>query len=401
MQAWQKRLLAWVPIALLTAVALAFAFTPRAVVVDLYTVQAGPMTVTVDEEGETRVHDVFGLSAPVTGRVLRIEAHVGDPVVANETVLARIEPVDPSFLDPRSESQAKAAIQAAESGMELARSEVEQARAELQFAEAEYRRARELIKSGTIAERDADDAERAYRTNSAALATAEAALQMRAFELEQARAQLLSPAQTQGHSGVHDWVSVQAPRSGRILRIVNDSERIVSAGDLLLQIGDPADLEIVVDFLSTDAVQIDAGQKVLIERWGLDHVIEGRVRRVEPYGYTKVSALGIEEQRVNVLIDFTSPRQQWERLGHGYQVEARVVLWEAPAVVAVPLTALFRDGSAWALFVNEGGRAELRHVEVGHRNTTHAEIVRGLSGGEKVVLHPSDRVTGGVRIAAR
>jgi HlyD family secretion protein len=399
-RALQKRLLTWAPVAGAVALGLVWAFAPRPVIVDLLTVSRGPMTVTVDEEGATRVHDVFGLSAPVAGRLRRIEAHVGDPVVANETVLARIEPVDPAFLDPRSETQARAAVRAAESALELARAEVQEARAEYEFAQAEYRRARELIKSGTISARDADAAERAWRTGTAAVATAEAALQVRTYELQQARAQLLSPAAPRERD-VPDWVGVRAPRDGRILRVVNDSERVVAAGELLIEIGDPADLEVVVDFLSTDAVQVDAGQRVLLERWGLDRALEGRVRRVEPYGFTKVSALGIEEQRVNVVIDLTSPREQWERLGHGYQVEARVVLWQGDDVVTVPLTALFRDGEDWAVFVDDGGRASLRHMKVGHRNSVDAEIVEGLAAGERVVLHPSDRVVAGIRIATR
>lgn len=400
MTALRKRLLVWAPVSGAVALGLVWAFAPRPVVVDLVTVSRGPMTVTVDEEGETRVHDVFGLSAPVAGRVRRIEAHVGDPVIANETVLARIEPLAPAFLDPRSETQARAAIRASESALELARAEVQEARAEYEFAQTEYRRARELIKTGTISARDADSAERAWRTATAAVATAEAALQVRAYELEQARAQLLSPSET-GEQDARDWISLRAPRDGRVLRIVNDSERIVAAGELLIEMGDPADLEVVVDFLSTDAVQIEVGQRVLLDRSGLDRALEGRVRRVEPFGFTKVSALGIEEQRVNVVIDFTSPREQWKRLGHGYQVEARVVLWHGDDVVSVPLTALFRDGDAWALFVRENGRATLRRVVLAHRNSIHAEIIEGLAAGEEIVLHPSDRVADGVRIAAR
>lgn len=396
-----RRVLVWSSIAAALALGLVWAFAPRPVIVDLYEVRRGPLVVTVDEEGETRVHDVFGLSAPVAGHLRRIEAQVGDPVVANETVLARIEPVEPAFLDPRSETQARAAVQAAESALELARAEIDEARAEFEFSKTEFERAGQLKKSGTISEREYDEAQRRYRAATAALATAEAAVQVRASELEKARAELLGPAETRRLGEHGDSIAVRAPRGGRVLRIPNESERVVAAGDLLVEIGDPADLEIVVDFLSTDAVKIQAGQRVLIERWGLDRTIEGRVRRVEPYGFTKVSALGIEEQRVNVIIDFTSPRETWERLGHGYQVEARVVLWEGEDVVRVPLTALFRDGETWALFVDDRGRAELRHVEVGHRNAVHAEITGGLEAGELVVLHPSDRVTDGVRIAPR
>ncbi len=401
MTATSKRTLVWIAIAALIGLGLTFAFLPRPITVDLIEVERGPMQVTVDEEGETRVHDVFVLSAPVSGRVRRIEAHVGDPVVADATVLARIEPGDPTFLDPRTQTQARAAVHAAESAQTLAAAEVEQARAEYEFATSEYRRARDLVTEGTISVRDADAAERAYKTSRAALATAQAALQMRTFELEQAQAQLISPTQTQARHGSCDCVNVTAPVSGRVLQITNTSERVVSAGDALVEIGDPADLEIVVDFLSTDAVQIESGQPAIIDRWGGDQPLQGTVRRVEPFGFRKTSALGIEEQRVNVIIDLTSPVEQWSRLGHGYQVEARVVLWQTDAALTVPLTAIFRNEQQWAVFVRQGGRAVLQNVRIGHRNGIVAEVVDGLTAGQQVVLHPSDRVIDGVRIAAR
>jgi len=401
MQAWQKRLLLWTPVTAALAIGLAFALAPRPVAVDLLTLAPGPMVETLDEEGNARLHDVFGMSAPVTGQLRRVEVHVGDAVQANQTVLAQIEPIDPAFLDLRSEAQAQAAIRAAESALTLADAEVEQARAEYDFAVAERRRARELVTRGTISVRDSDSAERSYRSGAAALATAQAGLQVRKFELERARAQLLSPSQRQERDAGCDCLRLVAPVSGQVLRIVDTSERVVNAGELLLDIGNPEDIEIIVDFLSTDAVQIEPGQRVMIERWGLGNPLEGRVRRVEPYGFTKVSALGVEEQRVNVIIDFTSPFEQRQRLGHGYQVEARVVLWEADSVISVPLTALFRDGDDWSVFVEEGGRAAMRRVEVGHRNGVRAELLAGLVAGERVVLHPSDRVAQGVRISAR
>jgi len=401
MRAWQKRVLLWTPVAVALAIGLVLALAPRPVAVDLLTLAPGPMAETLDEEGETRLHDVFGVSAPVTGRLRRVEVHAGDAVVADRTVLARIEPIDPAFLDLRSAAQAQAAIRAAESALTLAEAEVEQARAEYEFAAAEHRRARELVTRGTISVRESDAAERAYRGSAAALATAQAGQQVRAFELERARAQLMSPVQKQSRAADCDCLRLVAPVSGQVLRIVDESERVVNAGELLLEIGNPADLEIAVDFLSTDAVRVQPGQRVLIERWGGAMPLEGRVRRVEPYGFTKVSALGIEEQRVNVIVDFTSPYEQWQRLGHGYQVEAQVVRWEADNVLAIPLTALFRDGEAWAVFVDEKGRAAVRHVEPGHRNGIRAEVRSGLTAGERIVLHPSDRVAQGVRIAPR
>jgi len=381
--------------------ALFVAFRPQAVPVDIEVAERGSLIVTVDEEGETRVRDVFVLSAPVAGRMLRIEAEAGDEVIANETVIAEIEPVDPTFLDLRSEAQAQAAVRAAESAKTLAQAEVDQAAAELEFARAEVERARELIIDNTISQRALDDAERNNKTSKAAYATTLAGLQVRNFELERARAKLLSPAESRQRRGDCECVPISAPVDGRVLRVLQESEGVVSAGEPLLEIGDPADLEIVVDLLSADAVKVVAGQRVVIEGWGGENSVAGRVRRVEPFGFTKISALGIEEQRVNIIIDFTSPREQWARLGHGYQVDLRIVLWEGADVIKLPLTALFRDGDQWAVFVESAGRAERRKVELGRRNGLEAEVIEGIEVGEQVVMHPGDKVVDGVRVRTR
>ena len=395
-----KRIVIWAVVAGVIVIAVAISFMPRPIMVDLAIVQPGPLMVTLDEEGETRVHDVYTLSAPVAGRVQRIDSHVGDPVTANETVLAQIEPGDPSFLDPRSEAQARAAIQAAEAARKLAAAAVKDAEAQYEFARSEYARMQELIVEGSISKRDLDSAERDFKARRAGLDTARAALQVRNYELELARAQLVSPVETQASQEDCDCIPITSPVSGRILQIADRSERVVREGDTVMQIGDPTDLEIVVDYLSMDAVRIEAGQRAIIENWGGDKPLEGRVRLVEPFGFLKISALGIEEQRVNVIIDFAS-EGGWERLGHGYQVESRVVLWEASDVLAVPLTALFRDGENWAVFVEDGGRARLRHVEIGQRDGVIAEITNGLESGDRVIAHPSDRVIDGVRITSR
>ncbi len=400
MTANTKRIVIWAAIAAVIAIGLAISFMPRAVMVDLVEVMPGPLVVTLDEEGETRVHDVYTLSAPVSGRVQRINWLVGDPVTTNETVLAQIEPGDPSFLDPRSEAQARAAIQAAEAARDLAAAAVKDAQAQYEFARAEFARMQELVKEGSVSKRDLDSAERDYKARHAGLDTARAALQVRNYELEVARAQLVSPLETQGPREVCDCIPITAPVSGRILQITDRSERVVREGDVLMKIGNPKDLEIVVDYLSMDAVKIEAGQRVIIDNWGGAEPLEGRVRLVEPFGFLKISALGIEEQRVNVIIDFAND-EGWERLGHGYQVETRVVLWESGDVLAVPLTALFRDGERWALFVEEDGRATLRHVETGQKNGVFAEIREGVDAGDKVIAHPSDRVSDGIRIASR
>ena len=400
MTANTKRIVIWSVVIGIIVIGLAFSFMPRAVMVDLVEVAPGPLVVTLDEEGETRVHDVYTLSAPVAGRVQRINWLVGDPVTANETVLARIEPGDPSFLDPRSEAQARAAVQAAEAARDLAAAAVKDAEAQYEFARAEFARMQELVKEGSVSKRDLDSAERDYKARHAGLDTARAALQVRNYELEVARAQLVSPLQTQDSREACDCIPITAPVSGRILQITNRSERVVREGDVLMQIGDPKDLEIVVDYLSMDAVKIESGQRVIIDNWGGEKPLVGRVRLVEPFGFLKISALGIEEQRVNVIIDFVG-EDGWEKLGHGYQVETRVVLWEADEVLSVPLTALFRNGDKWALFVEEEGRAKLREVETGQKNGVVAEIRAGVAAGEKVVLHPSDRVSDDTRIRSR
>ncbi|MDH3472913.1 MAG: HlyD family efflux transporter periplasmic adaptor subunit [Rhodospirillales bacterium] len=396
-----RRFLLWGVLAFAVVAGLVYAFWPRPVPVDLADAARGSLVVTVDEEGETRVRDVFVLSAPVTGRLRRIESEAGDEVVAGETVVARIEPADPSFLDVRSESQARAAVHAAEAAKALAHAELTEADAELEFAQAELERARRLIRTDTISQRALDDAERVFKTRGAAVATAEAALSMRAFELDQARAQLVSPVQTQELHGVCECVDIPSPVSGRILRLLRESEAVVEMGEPLVEIGNPGDLEIVADLLSSEAVKVEPGQRVVIDEWGGRTPLAGLVRRVEPYGFTKVSALGIEEQRVNVIIDFSDPPERWRRLGHGYRVEVRIVLWEGRDVLKVPLTALFRDGERWAVFVEEDGRARRRHVVLGHRTGLEAEITSGLEGGARVVLHPSDRIVDGIGLAAR
>lgn len=396
-----RRMVFWGTLVAIVLLGLGFAFRPQAVIVDMATVDRGEFVITVNDEAETRVHDVYVLSAPVAGHVRRINLHAGDPVAALETIVAEIQPIDPAFLDPRSEAQARADVRAAQSAKELAEAEVEQARAELEFAEREHSRAIRLIKDGTISQRDLDTAERDKRTRTAALATAIAALDVRSYEVERARAALVSPSQMPAGSEDCDCIAIRSPVHGRVLRILQQSESVVAAGTPLIEIGNPRDLEIVVDLLSPDAVKVEPGQRVIIERWGGDPPLAGRVRLVEPFGYTKISALGIEEQRVNVVIDLTSDESEWQRLAHGYQVDVRIVLWESDNTLILPLLALFRDGSDWSIFVESGGRAELRKVEIGRRNSLDAEVLGGLEAGERVVLYPGDRVSAGVRIAER
>jgi HlyD family secretion protein len=395
-----KRLLFWGPASLALAGALLWLFRPAAVAVDLVTVAHGPLRVSISDEGETRVRDMYIVSAPVPGLMRRIELEAGDTVIADQTVVARIEPSDPTFLDVRSAAEARAGVDAAAAARTHAEAQVRRAQAELDFARSELERIRALARSHTVSENDLDAAERRAKTADAALGEARAELQVRQSEYEVARARQMNPASRRGGSGC-DCVSVYSPVSGEVLRVVTESEGVVQSGTPLAEIGNPDRLEVVVDLLSADAVRVQAGQRAIIEAWGGPRPLEGVVRRVEPFGFTKVSALGIEEQRVNVVIDIKEPRQQWQRLGHGYRVEPRIVLWESPRVLKVPLSALFRQGQGWAVFVDHDGRAELRAVEIGHENGLEAEIVSGLEAGERVVLHPGDRVSPGARLEQR
>jgi HlyD family secretion protein len=398
MNARTRRILIWGALAALVAAGLAWAFRPQPVAVDLAEVDRGKLRVAVSEEGKAEVRDVYGVSAPIGGRLLRIQVEAGDPVVAGQTELARIEPAAPAFLDVRTESEARAAVEAARAARDLAAAELERAQAELAFAASELDRVRKLFGRGTVSQRQLDEAQRAQRVASAQVSTAQAELDVRAHELEVARARVLSRPELDEMSEACECVTLRAPVDGRILRVLQESETVVNAGTLLLEIGDPQDIEIVVDLLSEDAVRVHPGQRAVIDGWG-GPPLEAVVRRVEPYGYTKVSALGIEEQRVDVRLDLADPGAA-AGLGHGYRVDVSIIFHDAE-VLQVPLGALFRDDGDWFVFVAQDGRAVARAVEVGVRNDHAAEVLSGLEAGERVVLYPSDRVADGQRIADR
>jgi len=397
----RRRLTFWTPFALALLLVLGWLFRPQPVPVDVATAQRGAMRVTVSEEGETRVRDVYVVSAPIPGRMRRIELEVGDAVVARKTVVARIEPGDAAFLDARSVAEARAARATAAAARNFARAQLQRAEAERDFAALEYQRIESLAPRQTVSQNERDAAERRAKTAAAFVEEAKAALKMRESEHAQAEARLLTPVSAARQGTDCECVTVYSPVSGTVLRVVTESEGIVQSAAALVEVGDPAKLEVVVDLLSADAVRVRPGQRALIEAWGGERPLEGVVRRVEPFGFLKVSALGIEEQRVNVLIDLVEPRERWERLGHGYRVEPRIVLWESDDVLRIPLSALFRQGDAWAVFVSSEGRAELRPVRVGRQNGLEAEILSGLGAGEHIVLHPSDRVSDGARIVQR
>jgi HlyD family secretion protein len=394
-----RRLVIWGLIALLVAAGLGYAFRPQAVAVDLAVIETSPLRVTVEEEGQAEVREVYSLSAPISGRLLRIKAEVGDPVTAGETELARIEPAEPAFLDIRSESEARAAVEAARAARDLAQADLTRSQAELAFAESELERARSLFTRGTVSKRTLDQAERAHRVAAAGLLTAQATLDVRSHELEVAEARLTPPSETSGQGEDCECLTLRAPVDGEVLQVLQESETVVQAGQPLVEMGDPRDLQVVVDLLSEDAVKVEPGQAAIISGWGGPD-LAALVRRVEPYGYTKVSALGIEEQRVDVLLDLTDPPEDWARLGHGYRVDVAILLHDRE-VLSLPLGALFREGGDWKVFRLEEGRARAVTVKIGLRNQNHAELLEGLEPGDRVVLYPTDRVVEGAAIEPR
>lgn len=400
--ATRRRLGLWLPIIAGTAALILWLLWPRAVAVDFVRASRGPIEVSVSDEGETRISDVYLVAAPVAGLMHRIPLKAGDEVIAGRTLIARIEPGDPAFLDQRSSAEAQAEAAAAQAAQRLAAASVERAAADADFAAAELQRHRGLAAAHTIAASELDAAEHRARAARAALEEARAGLRMRESELARAQARLMPPGTARGsRSGDCDCIEVFSPVSGRLLRLLQESEAVVGAGTALVEIGDPAQLEIVLDLLSTEAVRVRPGQPVRVEGWGGTGSLAARVRRVEPSGFTKVSALGIEEQRVNVIIDFSEPPERWRQLGHGYRVEPRIILAAAENVLKVPRAALFRDGDSWAVFVRDGGRARLQRVELGLGNSLEAEVVTGLGEGEEVIMQPGGRVAAGSRVRPR
>jgi HlyD family secretion protein len=394
-----KRWIGWTVAAVIVAPLLAWTLWPRPERVDIVTATRGSLAVTLDEEGETRVRERFIVSAPVAGRLLRIELEPGDPVVADETVLATFQPRDSTLLDARSRAGAEQEVRALEAELERTKHDRAKAEAELSFAKRDCSRARRLADEGVSSEEQLDEAELGELRAMEQVSAAEHAVESATHRLAQARAHLLNIGNP--HRKGDDPISIRAPVDGVVLTRKRESEAVVAAGEQLLEVGDPQDLEIVADYLSRDAVRIRPGARALIERWGGEQALEAEVRRVEPSGFTKVSALGVEEQRVNVILDLVTPAEQRTGLKDGFRVETRIVVGECEDVVTVPTGSLFRRGEKWAVFVVEGGKALVRDVEVGARTAERAEMRSGLEEGERVVAHPGDRIGDGVRVVER
>jgi HlyD family secretion protein len=395
---WARRLTLTVG-ALALCGALAWALWPQPVLVDMATVTRGPLVETIAAEGVTRVREPYAVTAPITGAVGRSPVHVGDTVVQDETIVARISPAAPSLMDARSRAQAEAAVTEAEAALELAETNLRRATSGLTHAQSEITRARALADAGTISARALEQFEQAFTEASQALAAARAERDLHRATLARARAQLLEP---NGIGGTQDSVALRAPHSGTVLEVSDFSARLVTAGAPLLTIGDLQDLEIEVDLLSTDAVRVAPGARARVERWGGDGVLDAQVRRIEPAAFTRVSALGIDEQRVRLRLDFTSPPEDRVGLGDRYRVFVRIVTWESDAVLQVPQSALFRDEGGWAVFrVDDGGLARMVPVELGVQAEGQAQVTGGLNEGDRVVLYPASSLADGSAVAPR
>jgi len=380
---------------------IAWGLRPQPVPIDVGKISTGPMKVTVDEEGKTRIKERYTVVAPLTGQMRRIELKPGDPVQQKKTTLTIVEPTDPALLDARAIATARARVNSAKAAKQQAEQMLEKAKVAVEFADTEYRRSKTSFEGRGTSEQNLKEMEMLQRTKQLELKAARFADQITSFELEQAEAALLQVSPGPSAANEPARLTVPAPITGSVLRVFRESAGVVTAGERLVELGDPRDLEVVVEVLSRDAVAIKPGAEVLLEQWGGEKPLRGQVRRVEPAGFTKISALGVEEQRVNVLLDFVDPFEMRPTLGDGYRVEARIVVWNKDSVVRVPAGALFRQNGDWAVYKVKDGIVHLQKITVGRLNALEGEVLDGLNVGDEVVLHPGDKVKDGARVVMR
>ncbi len=412
-----RKNLIWTIAALLVILTIFNAMRSRPVEADLGEVTRGPMMVTVDEDGEARVREPYLISAPLAGRLLRVELEPGDEIRKGQILLA-IDPGEPGLLDSRAEAEAEARVNAAEARYRVAVTKHEIAEAESVKATRYLTRDQGRFEKGNITQPILEDTKHASQIAKSNLDAAQSAVDISKFELDQAKAAVLysKPNQDTKASQIH--FKIISPVDGVVLRRFQESSTVIPGGVRILEIGDPTDLEIRIDTLSQDAVKIASGQRIIIEHWGGDHPLQAHVRRVEPSAFTKVSALGVDEQRVWVFADLAieKPEKQQgqvpdqtelgpllheQQLGDGYRIEARIVVWEKDDVLRVPAGALFRRKDQWCVYVHREGKARLTVLELGQNNGIEAEVISGIVAGDQVVLHPSDRVIDGTPVKNR
>ena len=375
----------WLPYlgAILLIALIVIGLWPQPAPVEITRVVTGRLQATVNEEGRTRVRQRYQVSAPVAGQLRRLPWKPGAEVKAGVTVLAVIDPLSPSLLDARARSLAEARRDAAVAN--LAKAETAHT-----FAASELGRFERLFKEGTVSIQELEGVQWREAAATRDRTAAESALRQVEAELAEAIVVPANPSRPP--------VEVKSPTTGRVLRVVEESARVVAIGAPLLEIGDPTDLEIVIDVLSRDGAAIAPGTRIELDHWGGATPLEARVRLVEPGAFTKVSALGVEEQRVNLVADLTSPPDQRPGLGDGFRVEAKIIVWETENTLKVPAGALFRHGSDWAALVVDQGRAQLRKVTAGRSSGSETQILDGLKEGDEVILYPGDRVHTGDRV---
>jgi HlyD family secretion protein len=392
----RKRTLSIAAVLLAVVAALIWSFRPRPVPADIVAARVGPVTVSIREQARTRVQDRFEISAPVTGFAPRLEWEVGDAVRAGDPLLT-LQAVPASVLDPRSRETAEAEVARNAAALRAAEASFEAAEAAADLAESEYLRLQTLFERGTISTSELDRARSRHQQARAELRSAESNVDVARQGLRYARAALIqgSGNGTDGRSAFE----IASPVDARVLEVTHESAGVVQPGQVLMEIGDPASLEVVAEVLTADAVRLEPGLAVELERWGGDQPLFGEIRRIEPSAFTKVSALGVEEQRTNVIIELTSPPGQWKRLGHGFRLEARFILWRDPAVLGVPNGAVFNYGDEYAVFAVIDGRARLRPIVIGRRGELRTAVLEGLEAGQAVIAHPDSEVRNGVRVA--
>ena len=390
-----KRLILLVVVGIAVA-GIVISFLPKPIIVEIANVTRGPMRVTVNEDGKTKAKNRYVLSAPLSGNLNRIRLKAGDLVTEGEAII-RIVPGTSPLLDKRSRANAEARLGAAKAGMQLAGAEVARAEAGLEQVRREAERVAALVKSGVASESDVELATYAVKARKQELRAAQFSAKVRKQDEASARAAL---GLLDGKGNSDDGLDISAPVSGNVLRVLReDQEGLVAAGSPLVEIADLSALEITVDILTADAVHIKSGAKTRIVRWGGDGELVGHVRRVEPSAFTRISALGVEEQRVLVIVDIDSPEEEWQSLGDGYRVEVEISVWEGEDVLTAPASSAFRHEGEWAVYAVVDGVAKLTPIEIGHRNDMRVEILGGLGEGSRLVAHPSDRVVDGVKVS--
>ncbi len=394
---WLRKLVTW-GLVLGVIALIGYGLRPKPVEVELGEIKRGPLTVNVVEEGKTRVRHRYVVSAPVSGQMKRVTLRAGDAVKAGETIITTIEPALSPLLDTRAKAQAEARVKVAEAVCLRADETLRIARTAEKFATSNWGRVQALNEKGSISVTDRENAERDAAMKQQEVRAAEFAVKVADFELQQAKAALL---QLESPASVGSTLEVRAPISGRVLRVQQESAMVVNSGAALVEIGDPSDIEIEAEILSRDAVAIKEKSPVSVEQWGQPEALRAEVRRVEPAAFTKISALGVEEQRVLVRSDLINPPPAAQALGDRYRVEVRIAIWHSDDVLLIPAGALFREGSEWKTFVFRDGKAMATPVEIGHTDGRVSEVLQGIAIGDRVLLHPPDTVKDGVQVIQR